>query len=65
MGTAMIKPLKTKAEDLMQLLGDKFTEDFYNNKKVIKSLKLPFSKINTNKLAGHIAKHKRKAKKAN
>jgi ribosomal protein S17E len=65
MGTAMLKPLKTKAEYMMELLGDKLNDNFENNKKVIRSLNLPFSKITTNKIAGYIASQKKKAKRKN
>ena len=65
MGKAMLKPLKTKAEYMLEELGDKLTTDFENNKKVIVALNLPFSKTVVNKLAGFIAREKKKALKNN
>jgi len=65
MGTATLKPLITKAEILMESLKDKLTDDFDNNKEVIKKLNLPFSKQIVNRLAGYIAKTKRQQKKKN
>jgi ribosomal protein S17E len=65
MGKAMLKPLKTKAEYMLEELGDKLTIDFENNKKVIVGLNLPFSKTVVNKLAGFIAREKKKALKNN
>ena len=59
MGNAMLTPLKTKAEHLMQSLGEKLNTDFENNKKMIKSLNLPFSRHTINRISGYIVRYKK------
>jgi ribosomal protein S17E len=63
-GKSMLKPLKTKADIVMESLGDKVTADFNNNKVKIKELKLPITKSNVNKMAGYIARQKKRSKKS-
>jgi len=63
MGKSMLKPLKTKADIVMGSLGDKVTSDFNNNKAKIKELKLPITKTNVNKMAGYMARQKKRSKK--
>lgn len=60
MGNSMLKPLKTKAEYIIDALGNKLNDNFDNNKKQINSLKLPFSKSTINKLAGFITRMKKR-----
>lgn len=63
MGKSMLKPLKTKADTIIEALGDKVTTDFETNKKRIKELKLPLTKTNINKIAGYMVRTKKKHKK--
>jgi ribosomal protein S17E len=63
MGNSMLKPLKTKAEYIIENTDDKTSTDFNKNKKAIKSLELPFSKSTVNKMSGYIVRCKKKDKK--
>ena len=60
MGNSMLKPLKTKTDFMIEQLGDKFNTDFENNKKVIASLNLGFSKKTRNRMAGYAVRVKKR-----
>jgi ribosomal protein S17E len=62
MGNSIQKPLKTKAgymKEQIPELGDNFEQ----NKKKIKGLKLPISKKTTNRMAGYLVRETKKARK--
>ena len=63
MGKAMLKPLKTKSEIMMETLGDKITTNFDSNKNILKQFDLPLTKSNINKMSGYMVRAKNKAKK--
>lgn len=64
MGNSMLRPLKGKAEYMMESLGDKLGTDFNKNKKAVDCLKLPLSKKVRNRVCGYIVRTiKRKNKK--
>ena len=64
MGKAVPKGLKSKAETLLEMFPDKFSEDFDKNKKVItEDLKIPVFKVNRNIIAAYIGRIIKKRKK--
>ncbi len=56
MGKAVPKIIKHRAKILMEKFPDKFSDDFEKNKQFLKSLNLPFSKLEINLMAGFIAR---------
>jgi small subunit ribosomal protein S17e len=64
LGKAVPKGLKSKAESLIEMFPDKFSEDFEANKKVItEDIKIPLSKVNRNIIAAYIGRIKKEKKK--
>lgn len=59
MGKAIPKNIKMRTRKVLQLIGDKFSKNFEENKAVIRKLKLPFSKIEQNLMAGYIVRLKK------
>ncbi|PIU21610.1 MAG: 30S ribosomal protein S17e [Candidatus Diapherotrites archaeon CG08_land_8_20_14_0_20_34_12] len=58
MGKAISKAIKAKAENLLELIGDRFSADFDKNKKVLQQLEMPYSKEERNVIAGYITRLK-------
>lgn len=58
----MLKPLKTKANTIMESVKE-IGPDFDANKKTIKKLGLPITKTNVNKMAGYMARQKKRKQK--
>ncbi len=56
MGKAISRNLKSKVEFLLENIPEQFSEDFYRNKQVLKDLKIPFSAVNRNWVAGLITR---------
>ncbi len=57
MGKQSTRVLKRKAQQLLELLPDKFTDDFEHNKQVLKELHIfDYSKTDRNIVAGMIAR---------
>ncbi len=63
MGKAIPSIIKRRAEELSELLGDKISSSFEENKKLIKSLDLGLSKTDTNLIAGYLTRLASKNKK--
>ncbi|MEK6972768.1 MAG: 30S ribosomal protein S17e [archaeon] len=63
MGKAISKALKSKAETLLELMGEKFIQDFDANKKVLQQLDMPYSKVERNIIAGYITRLKNQGAK--
>jgi small subunit ribosomal protein S17e len=59
MGKAIPRPVKIRASLLLEKYPDKFTTDFEQNKRFIRSLGLPFSKTEQNLMAGYITRKKK------
>ncbi len=65
MGKQRTKPLKRKAEKLLQLFSERFTTDFEKNKKVLDELGFfSYSKRDRNIVAGIITRELEKAGQA-
>ncbi len=64
MGKSMLKPLKSKADVMIEALGENITADFENNKKKVKELDLPITKTNRNKISGYMSRQKKRGKKS-
>ncbi|PIU02813.1 MAG: 30S ribosomal protein S17e [Candidatus Diapherotrites archaeon CG09_land_8_20_14_0_10_32_12] len=62
MGKSMLKPLKSKANTIMESMKEIGT-DFDTNKKAINKLGLPITKTNVNKMAGYMARQKKRKQK--
>lgn len=58
----MLKPLKTKANTIMEAVKEIGT-DFDTNKKTINKLGLPITKTNVNKMAGYMTRQKKRKQK--
>ncbi len=56
MGKAVPRIIKNRAKALLEAFPDKFSEDFEQNKQFIRSLQLPFSKLEINLMAAYIAR---------
>ncbi len=57
MGKQSTRVLKRKAQQLIELLPDKFNEDFEHNKQVLKELHIfDYSKTDRNIVAGMISR---------
>ena len=54
MGRIRTKLIKSTAKMLLDELGDKFSEDFEKNKKVLDEMKITQDKLVRNKIAGYI-----------
>lgn len=60
MGRIKGKNLKTASKDLLQRAGAQFSADFAHNKQVLKDLGiLQGNRIERNKLAGDLTRHKK------
>ena len=64
MGTVKTSAVKNLAEDLIREYGDKFSEDFENNKSVLNEVRPIKSKKIRNSLAGYIASRMQQVKKS-
>ena len=51
--------IKSTAKQLVEEYGDKFSEDFEKNKKVLDKMQITQDKLMRNKLAGYIVKVKK------
>ena len=56
--------VKVLGKELIEEFGDRFSEDFENNKKVLEEVKKIQSKRTRNILAGYIAKEMKRIKKS-
>ncbi len=56
MGKAVPKAIKLRAENFIKLFPEKVSKDFAQNKKLLDSFKLPFSKTDRNLIAGFIVR---------
>ncbi|MCD6478668.1 MAG: 30S ribosomal protein S17e [Candidatus Diapherotrites archaeon] len=56
MGKAVPKIIKHRAKELLATYPDKFCKDFEKNKQFIRSLELPFTKLEINLMAGYISR---------
>ncbi|MCD6247524.1 MAG: 30S ribosomal protein S17e [Candidatus Diapherotrites archaeon] len=56
MGKAVPKIIKHRAKCFLEKFPDKFSSDFEKNKQFLRSLNLPFSKLEINLMAGFIAR---------
>ena len=56
--------IKVIGKDLIEEFGDRFSEDFENNKRVLEEVKKIQSKRTRNILAGYIAKERKRIKKS-
>ena len=54
MGRIRTKMIKSAAKQLIDEYGDKFSEDFEKNKKVLNEMKIAKDKSVRNKVAGYI-----------
>ncbi|MEM5812383.1 MAG: 30S ribosomal protein S17e [Candidatus Aenigmatarchaeota archaeon] len=63
MGRIKSIAVKNLGDELIRLHGNKFTEDFERNKKVLDEIKKIKSKRTRNILAGYITKQMKKIKK--
>lgn len=59
MGRIRTKMIKSTAKQLVEEYGDKFSEDFEKNKKVLDKMQITQDKLMRNKLAGYIVKVKK------
>ena len=65
MGKAVPKNVKSKANELLKALPEKFSESFEHNKKVLtEELKIPLAKEQRNLVAGFLTRKMTKAKAA-
>jgi len=64
MGTVKTSAVKNLAEDLIREYGDRLSEDFEQNKKVLNEVKPIKSKKIRNSLAGYIASRMQQIKKS-
>lgn len=64
MGTVKTSAVKNLAEDLIRNHGDKFSEDFEQNKKTLNEIRPIKSKKIRNSLAGYIATRMQQVKKS-
>ena len=62
MGKQKTKTLVRKAKQLYAAFPEKFGKDFVENKRSLDSLKLPFTKIDRNIIAGCLVKISQKEK---
>lgn len=63
MGKQRSKVLEKKAEALFEMFPDKFGKDFEKNKRILDELKIDFTKIDRNLIAGCIVRLVQKKKK--
>ncbi|MBR9706941.1 MAG: hypothetical protein GOV15_00730 [Candidatus Diapherotrites archaeon] len=56
MGKILTKGLKNRANVVFNAMEDKFSSGFENNKTVLRSLELPYSKRVTNVIAGFVTR---------
>lgn len=63
MGKAVPSFIKMKSKDLLELMPERFSDNFEENKKFLRSLNLPFSKEIQNYMASFIARQKKLLKK--
>ena len=56
MGKAIPRLVKLRAKELLEKHPESFSPDFEKNKKSIRELGLTFSKLETNLIAGYIAR---------
>ncbi len=60
MGKAIPKKIKTMAEEINELLGDKITNSFEKNKETVRNLDLGNYKKNNNLIAAYLTRIKAK-----
>ncbi len=63
MGKAVPRGVKVKAEELMEIYPEKFSESFEGNKEFITTLEIPIAKSTRNLIAGFITRTTQQAKK--
>lgn len=56
MGKAVPKLIKQRANELIKAFPEKLSKDFQENKAFLKSLGMPFSKVEVNLMSGFIAR---------
>ena len=56
MGKAVPSSIKRRANELLELLKDKLTKDYYHNKQLIDSLGLNLSKYERNVMAAYLTR---------
>ena len=59
MGKAIPKYIKMRARKILELVPDKFGQDFEVNKTEVKALNLPISKTERNLIAGYFVRLKK------
>lgn len=62
MGSIRQSNIKRIAEEFVEMHGDAFNEDFYNNKQIVKSSISGVSKKTMNLIAGYITRNVKKQK---
>lgn len=60
MGKAIPRSIRSKAEDLFENFPDKISVDFRKNKEFLKTLEIPYSKLQVNLISAYASRMKKK-----